>query len=158
MRTVLLASACTLLSALAAAQTPTPAPGVPQDVAIRRAATIFDLRYDLTLTVPKALAEPITGTNRITFDLRENTLPLVIDFETSREHIDTVTANGTPAPFTYINGHIVVPNTALRTGRNTVEIRFRAGDASLNRSADFLYALFVPARAGWRFRCSINRT
>jgi aminopeptidase N len=35
----------------------------------------------------------------------------------------------------------------LTTGANTIDISFTAGDASLNRNPDFLYALFVPARA-----------
>jgi aminopeptidase N len=131
----------------AAAQTATPAPGVPLDVATRRAAVIFDLHYNLYLTIPKALADPITGTTLITFDLRDNTTPLVIDFETSRDHVKSVRANGTDVAFVYVNGHIVVPNTALKVGRNAVEVAFTAGNDPLNRSADFLYALFVPARA-----------
>jgi len=35
------------------------------DIATRRAATIFDVRYDLSLRIPKAVAEPIIGTTRI---------------------------------------------------------------------------------------------
>jgi len=135
------------MATTAAAQTATPARGVPLDVAIRRAAVIFDLRYDLWLTIPKALADPITGTTRITFDLRDNTTPLVIDFDTSRDHVKSVKANGADATFVYVNGHIVLPNTALKVGRNAVEVAFTAGNDSLNRSEDFLYALFVPARA-----------
>ena len=135
------------LAGSAGAQTSTPAPGVPLDVATRRAAVIFDLGYDLSLTIPKALADPITGSTRITFDLRDNTTPLVIDFETSRDHVRSVKANDAIAAFEYVNGHIVVPNTALKVGRNIIEIAFTAGNDSLNRSADFLYALFVPARA-----------
>jgi len=134
-------------AASAWAQTSSPSAGVPLDVATSRAAVIFDLRYHLTLTVPKALAEPITGTNRITFDLRSNTQPLVIDFETSRDHVQSVQANGAAAAFEYLNGHIIVPSTALKTGRNEIVVSFNAGDASLNRSTDFMYALFVPARA-----------
>ncbi len=129
------------------AQTSSPPAGVSLDVATSRAAVVFDLRYHLTLNVPKALAEPITGTNRITFDLRSNTQPLVIDFETSRDHVKSVQANGAAAAFEYLNGHIIVPSTALKTGRNEIVVTFNAGDASLNRSADFMYALFVPARA-----------
>ena len=56
-------------------------------------------------------------------------------------------ANGAAAAFEYLNGHIIVPSTALKTGRNEIVVTFNAGDASLNRSADFMYALFVPARA-----------
>jgi aminopeptidase N len=136
-----------MMAATASAQTATPASGVPLDVATRRAAVIFDLRYDLSLAIPKPQAEPITGITRITFDLRENATPLVIDFETSREHVKSVKTNDAVVPFEYVNGHIVLPITALKVGRNVVEIAFVAGNAPLNRSADFLYALFVPARA-----------
>jgi aminopeptidase N len=131
----------------AGAQMAGPAPGVPLDVATRRAATIFDLRYDLSLTIPRTLADPITGITRITFDLRDNTTPLVIDFDTGADHVKSVKANDSAANFRHVNGHIVLPNTALKVGRNAVAIEFVAGNDPLNRSADFLYALFVPARA-----------
>jgi aminopeptidase N len=120
---------------------------VPLDVATRRAVIISDLRYSLLLRIPEALSDPITGSTRISFDLRDNTTPLVIDFETSRDHVKAVAVNSTAAPFEYLNGHIVLPNTALKVGRNEIDIEFSAGDTPLNRSADFLYALFVPARA-----------
>ena len=35
------------------------------DIATWRAATVFDLRYDLSLRIPKAVAEPFIGTTRI---------------------------------------------------------------------------------------------
>lgn len=139
--------------AAASAQTATPAAGVPLDVAIRRAAVIADLRYNLALTIPREVAAPITGTTVITFDLKDNTEPLVIDFETSRDHIASLSANGASTHFEYLNGHIVIPTTALKIGRNAIEIAFTAGNASLNRSADFLYALFVPARARLAIPC-----
>ena len=44
-------------------------------------------------------------------------------------------------------GHILLPAEALRRGENAVRIRFRAGDAALNRNPEYLYTLFVPARA-----------
>jgi aminopeptidase N len=137
-----------LLAASAAwAQTMTPAAGVPLDVATARAANVAGLRYELMLSIPEALTSPLTGTNTIRFTLKDASRPLVIDFETSREHVKAVEANGRPADFTYVNGHIVLPAAALRAGANTVRIAFTAGDAPLNRNNDFLYALFVPARA-----------
>ena len=53
--------------------------------------------------------------------------------------------------------------TAIRNGAkagalNSVTIMFRAGDAALNRNPDFLYTLFVPARAHLASRASISRT
>jgi aminopeptidase N len=127
-------------------QDPQPAPGIPLDVAERRAAIIRDLRYEIALTVPKTAAEPVVGHTIIRFTLSDASKPLVIDFATSRDHVKALDANGASA-FEFVNGHIVVPAASLKSGANTIRIEFRAGDASLNRNPDFLYALFVPARA-----------
>ncbi|HEX6162325.1 MAG TPA: M1 family aminopeptidase, partial [Vicinamibacterales bacterium] len=75
----------------------------------------------------------------------------VLDFETSRDHIKSVEANGRPVAINYVNGHIVIAAASLGRGANAVRIAFNAGDASLNRSNDFLYTLFVPARARLAF-------
>ena len=147
----LLAVAGLALATTAMAQTLTPAAGVPLDVATRRAAAVSNLRYDLSLSIPEALASPLTGEMTIRFDLKDASAPLVLDFDTSREHVKSVDANGKPAGFTYVNGHIVIPAAALTAGANTLRIAFNAGDASLNRSTDFMYALFVPARARLAF-------
>jgi aminopeptidase N len=136
-----------LVAAAASGQTMTPAPGVPLDVAARRAAIVSNLRYELSLSIPGALAAPVTGTTTVRFDLKDNSAPLVLDFETSREHVKSVDANGRPAELHYVNGHIVIPAALLAQGANTVRIAFEAGGASLNRNHDYLYTLFVPARA-----------
>ena len=136
-----------LVATSAAAQTSHPVAGVALDLATSRAANIRDLRYDLALSIPEQLAARVTGTTVIRFTLKDAGAPLVIDFETSREHVKSVDANGKPAAFTYDNGHIVVPAASLVSGANAIRIVFDAGDASLNRSQDFLYTLFVPARA-----------
>jgi aminopeptidase N len=136
-----------LFPIMASAQTATPGPGIALEVADARAARISDLRYDLRLTIPSHQSEPIDGITRISLALKTAADPLVIDFATSREHVKSVSANGKDTAVQWTDGHIVVPAAALTTGRNTIEIAFRAGEASLNRNADFLYALFVPARA-----------
>ena len=128
-----------------------PDAGVPLDVATRRAAVISDLRYELRLALPAAVTTPIAGTITLRFTVQDGTAPLVIDFDTSREHVKSVDANGKPSAFSYVNGHIVVPAASLAAGLNSIRIAFDAGDASLNRSADFMYALFVPARARLAF-------
>ena len=74
----------------------TPDAGVPLDVATRRAAIVSNLRYELSLSIPEALASPLTGTTTIRFDLKDASAPLVLDFETSREHVKSVDANGKP--------------------------------------------------------------
>ena len=133
--------------AIASAQTASPGTGVPLDIATARAARISDLRYELALSIPEDLAAPLTGSNTLRFTLTDAAAPLVLDFETSRAHVRAVDANGQPSPFLFVNGHIVVPAASLAAGANTLRITFDAGDASLNRSKDFLYTLFVPARA-----------
>ncbi|MEO8361097.1 MAG: aminopeptidase, partial [Vicinamibacteria bacterium] len=148
---ILLALGLTLPAIVAFAQTATPGAGVPLDVATRRAANISGLRYELALSIPEALSSPLTGVIVIRFQLKDASTPLVLDFETSREHVKTVAANGTPSAFEYVNGHVVLPAKALIKGDNVIRIEFNAGDASLNRSADFLYTLFVPARARLAF-------
>ena len=148
-----LAFAFVALPVLAVAQTADPDPGIPLDVADARAALISNLRYDLTLTIPEQVSAPVEGTTRLAFDLASADEPLVIDFATSREHVRSVTANERAINVVWTNGHILIPKTALKTGANLIEIGFRAGDASLNRNPDFLYALFVPARAHLAIPC-----
>ena len=48
---------------------------------------------------------------------------------------------------------MIVPAEATRAGENTIAIEFTAGDEALNRNDDFLYTLFVPARAHLTFPC-----
>jgi hypothetical protein len=127
-----------LVPVMASAQTASPDPGIALELADARAERIRDLRYDLRLTIPAQSTEPIEGSTRISLALTTAADPLVIDFATSREHVKSVSANGEDTPVQWTNGHIVVPAAALTSGRNTIEIAFRAGDASLNRNAAFL--------------------
>jgi aminopeptidase N len=132
------------------AQTANAAAGIPLDVAERRAAIISNLRYALSVSIPGQLAEPLAGTNTIRFSLSDASAPLLIDFATRRDNVKSFDANGA-STFDFVNGHIVVPAASLKSGENTITIGFAAGDASLNRSADFMYTLFVPARAHLAF-------
>ena len=147
MRTTFFLAALLVLACTAAAQTSTPAAGVPLDLATRRAAIVSELRYELSLAIPEVQSAPIAGVTTIRFALKDASAPLVLDFETDRDHIKSVEANGRTAAVTYVNGHIVMAPGSLVTGANAIRIVFNAGDASLNRSSDFMYTLFVPARA-----------
>ena len=147
MRVLLAIFGLAVVAVSTSTQTMTPDPGVPLEIATRRAAIVSNLRYELSLSIPAALAAPLTGTTTIRFELKDASAPLVLDFETSREHVKSVDANGKAVPIAYVNGHIVIPSGSLTAGANAVRIAFDAGDASLNRSKDFLYTLFVPARA-----------
>ncbi|MEZ5317563.1 MAG: M1 family aminopeptidase [Vicinamibacterales bacterium] len=122
-------------------------PGVPLALAQDRAARVSDLHYDLSLEVPAERTEPIQGTMTATFALSSARTPLRFDFAQPPAHLLEVTANGRPVETAIVEQHVAIPAASLVEGENTIEIRFVAGDESLNRRDDFLYALFVPARA-----------
>jgi len=122
-------------------------PGIALALAEDRAARVGDLQYDVTLTVPAKRDEPIAAHMRAQFQLKDRTKPLAFDFAQPVERLLAMHANGNIIPPAVDNQHIVIPASALADGPNIVEFEFQAGDAPLNRSDDFLYALFVPARA-----------
>ncbi len=129
-----------------------PGRGIPQTLATERAATIRALRYDLSFRIPGSKAEALHGVETVRFELRASQR-IVLDFEQKRERIVSVKAGGRAAAFDFVDGHIVVPATAIRAGENAIRIEFLAGDESLNRNDEFLYTLFVPARAHYAFPC-----
>ena len=59
-----------------------------------RSSNISQLRYELVLSIPDTLAEPVTGTNVLRFRLADPTKPLVIDFDAEGAPHAAVTANG----------------------------------------------------------------
>jgi aminopeptidase N len=134
-----------------AQDTPAPEPGLTEALAVHRARTISDLRYDLSFRIPADPAIAIDGALTIRFSLNDVSTPLVLDFDPAEPLIAAVTSDGRSLPFELVNGHIVIPAGALRTGANELDIRFTAGDGSLNRNPDFLYTLFVPDRASNAF-------
>ena len=128
-----------------------PAPGVPLVLAEERAARISSLRYDLHVDVPGAQSEPVTGRVRASFELKDATRPLAFDFAGPDGALGSSTANGTTVDARWTNEHVIIPAAALREGRNEIVFEFRSADAPLNRNPEFLYALFVPARARQAF-------
>ncbi len=132
---------------MSAAQTATPGPGIPLELATRRAAIITNVRYELSLAVPREQTQPLTGTMTARFQLSDASQPLVFDFAPGADKVRRVAVGGMTVSHAYVTDHIVVPAAALTAGATEIRIEFTAGDASLNRNPDFLYALFVPARA-----------
>ncbi len=139
--------------ASAAAESDEPAAGVSLELAKARARNISRLHYELALSIPDTLAQPVTGSNVLRFHLADPTRPLVIDFDAEGAPEAVIVANGVVVPTRAVNGHLVIPAAPLRRGENTVRIDFRAGNAPLNRSADFLYTWFVPAHAQRAIPC-----
>ena len=129
-----------------------PAAGVPLSLAEERAARLTDVRYDLRFMIPAAVTEAITGEAVIRFDLKDSSRPLAFDFAGPAARL-SVTVGGTATMFSAAKEHIVIPPDALRAGENEIAIAFTAADVPLNRNPEFMYALFVPARARLAFPC-----
>ena len=127
-------------------------PGVSQALAVERASAIRDLRYDLSFSIPAAKSEPVHGRVVVSLTLAAPSR-IVLDFVQPRQNVRRVTIGGVEAAAEFLNGHIVIPAPATRAGANRVEIDFTAGDDALNRNDEFLYTLFVPARARLTFPC-----
>jgi aminopeptidase N len=125
-----------------------PSVGISESLAVERARQISDLRYGLRLEIPAKRTEAIRGTAKLSFRLREAGRELVLDFVPGREWVEAVESGGKAVEWRWVNGHIVV-----KEGVSPLEIRFRAGDGPLNRNEDFLYSLFVPARAHHAIPC-----
>ena len=139
---------------LAAASTATlqPGRGISESLAKERAETIQSVRYDLSFRIPERKVEAIRATEVLRFSLRAPHR-IVLDFEQPRDHVSEIQVNGRAADVPFVDGHLVVPSSATKAGENTIRIEFTAGDESLNRNDDFLYTLFVPARAHLAFPC-----
>ncbi len=127
--------------------------GVSWDLASHRARVLSDIRYEIALSVPQSDDEPIRGRETVSFRLSDRRWPLAIDFEQAPANVLAVRVSGEAVPYDAVDGHIVLPDSVLIEGQNSLEIEFWAGDNSLNRNPEFLYTLFVPDRARFAFPC-----
>ncbi len=118
-----------------------------------RSRGIRNLRYHVALDIPEAATAPIAGTTEIRFVAADLSRPVVLDFDAGPDHLTSIRIGGKPSGYREVNGHIVIPAQELTLGENSIEIAFRAGDVPLNRTSDFLYTIFVPARAREAFPC-----
>ena len=122
---------------------PGPRPGLSHSATC---ATTWSLR------IPGDRARPVEGRVVVRFTLRAPT-DVVLDFAQPAERVRAVRVGDRDVPFTARNGHIVRGRRTSPAGENAIAIDFVAGDEALNRSDDFLYTLFVPARAHLAFPC-----
>ena len=128
-----------------------PVAGVPLSLAEARAARISDLRYDVRVMIPSAPSEPVTGRMRATFELKDAARPLAFDFAAPMGSLGRVSSGGDDVDARWTDEHVIIPPEALREGANEITLEFHSADAPLNRNPEFLYALFVPARARQAF-------
>ena len=106
-------------------------PGVSKVLAEARKATISDVSYRISLSVPEDKDSAITGHETISF-ISSTKGTVILDFAPAEgEHI-------------YLKA---------RKGKNTFELDFTPDDRFLNRNEEYLYSLFVPAHARSAFPC-----
>lgn len=121
--------------------------GVSEALAVARKQLISRVAYDLNLSIPARKAEPIWVEESVSFYVKDNRLPVQLDFKATTDHLICLTLNGQEVPIDHRNEHLVLPAAALKLGRNVAEIQLTAGEQSLNRNDDYLYTLLVPDRA-----------
>ena len=133
--------------------------GVSHPLAIWRASTVRNVRYDLSLDV--TAADSAVGHVAVRF-IRSGSADAILDWR--GRGLTRIMSNGKPVPLTAANGaHIRLPARALEAGENTVELWFASdiapSGASIIRShdqtdgSDYLYTLLVPADADQLFPC-----
>jgi len=130
-----------------------PEPGIPLSLATQRAQAIEGLKYELSFSIPADPAQPVSAHAVIRFATKDITRPMVLDFSPGADYLKSVTVGGKPSHYRLVKDHIIIPKEEIASEDNAIEITFRAGDASLNRNPDFMYTLFVPARAHLTFPC-----
>ncbi len=129
-----------------------PTEGISRTLAAERASNISAVRYSLSLKIPQVRQEPVLGRLSIRLRLTDRA-PVILDFAQPAEHVSSIQANSRPVAIRSEHGHLVIPAETLIPGDNVIDIEFRAGDEALNRNDDYLYSLFVPARASRVFPC-----
>jgi aminopeptidase N len=133
--------------------------GISRELAVWRAKTVRDVRYDLRLDVTSS--DSALGQVTIRF-VRTGPGNVILDFRGRR--LNSAAANGSKIPAAAFNGnHLRVPARLLRNGPNTIEISFVSDIAPTGASiikvhdpadqSDYLYTLLVPADANQLFPC-----
>ncbi|RBQ07605.1 M1 family aminopeptidase [Pedobacter miscanthi] len=127
-------------------------PGVSFALATSRSASISNIQYQLHFNIPAEQTALIHSTESIDFKLNKID-QLQIDFKQNTDHLKTISVNGEATAISFKDEHILIEPQYLKLGNNHIEIAFIAGNESLNRNKDFLYALFVPDHARTVFPC-----
>lgn len=128
------------------------APGVSMALANARSAAISNIEYKLHFNIPDEQTAPIESSESIDFKLNK-VIYLQVDFKQNADHIKRISVNGKSIPIDFRAEHILIKQEYLKIGNNHIETKFVAGNESLNRNKDFLYALFVPDHARTVFPC-----
>jgi aminopeptidase N len=133
--------------------------GIPRELARGRAAQISNVRYHLALTLTPQAATT-SAEEELHFNLK-TLAPVLLDFRDGQ--LLSASANGVALTLKIYNGHLELPKENLRTGENTVRIRFAAPIAAAGKpltrfddhddNSEYIYSLFVPMDASMAFPC-----
>ena len=129
-----------------------PGRGISETLAQERATVIRALRYDLSFIVPPDVGEPVQGRALVRFTLAAPHR-IVFDFAQPPDRIRTVKSGGAAVEPELQDGHLIIPAHVTKAGENEIVLEFVAGNEPFNRDREFLYTLFVPARAHRAFPC-----
>ncbi|WP_342647987.1 M1 family aminopeptidase [Mucilaginibacter sp. CSA2-8R] len=127
--------------------------GVSYPLAQYRSKAVSNLQYDIHLNIPKQKVSAIQGEEKLSFILQQNDQPLQLDFKQLAYHIQKVVVNKKVTTVNLQQEHLIIDKQLLKIGSNEIEITFTAGNESLNRNNEYLYALFVPDHARNTFPC-----
>lgn len=127
--------------------------GVSQNLALERAERLRNIRYNLSFDIPEGVDEVIPGKLTLNFELLDAKRDLQLDFKEKNDHLTSLVINGREITAQIEKEHILLPGKYLKKGENEVDIKFIAGELSLNRNEDYLYTLLVPDRARTTFPC-----
>ena len=129
--------------------------GIPKTMAVERKKAVSNVTYALSFDIPENPDSAITGAAIITFDyaMPHSAQMLPIDFAKGAERLSTITVNRQRIIPTLSDDHILIPTHLLRPSNNVIEAQFCPDPRPLNRRDDYLYSLFVPARAHEAFPC-----
>ncbi|RRQ49086.1 peptidase M1 [Maribacter algicola] len=127
--------------------------GVSLSLAEYRKEHISNITYKLNFEIPMELEKPIRSKLMLNFFLNSLENPVFIDFKEETNHLKKIVVNGSQIEINHTNEHIIIANSDLVKGKNTLEIDFLAGELSLNRNEEYLYTLLVPDRARTLFPC-----
>ena len=127
--------------------------GVSKQLATYRKSVLSSINYRLELDIPREKEAPIAAEEVLTFELAANTYPLQLDFREEAKKLKALEVNGKSVKINHDSEHLIIDTKDLTTGKNTVSVKFEAGNGALNRNEDYLYTLFVPDRARTVFPC-----
>lgn len=144
--------------------------GIARDLAKDRASRYSDLHYHFRIHLVPG-QEQLEATTTIRVKVATPLIPMILDFKGTGEQTSTI--NGSLSKivvndqiinnYHQVNGHIIIPTEALKTGENTIQIAHlspaRKAGVAITRYIDtedqseYLYTLFVPSDAHMVLPC-----